>query len=208
MQPDTVDFGERLIFTDSGPAAVTVANAGTGPLVIGAVSLPPLLAPSAPGDYRITANTCAGATLAAGASCAVTLVHQPQGPGARPAVLQIDQQVPGAPQPHLVQLLGAGTAPAIQINPAVVTVGRITTVFGTGFPPGHTVSIRMPGFPELVQVTPDAAGIFAIPLLVYPNSVAGSRVVQAAVDGTTIGDSKNLLVVPGTLGPPDFLIRR
>src|SRR5262249_52479627 len=156
---------------------------GSRLLTIDTVSLPPLLAPSAPGDYRITANTCAGAALKTGASCTVTLVHQPQGPGDRPAVLLINQKVPGALQPHLVQLLGAGTTPAIQINPAVVTVGRITAVSGTGFPPGHTVSIQMPGFPELVQATPDASGRFTAPLLVYPKSVAGGRLVQATVNG-------------------------
>jgi len=209
-QPNPVDFGERLIFTDSSATVVTVTNTGTRVLTIAAVSLPPLLAPSAPGDYRITANTCAGAALEAGVSCAVTLVHQPQGPGSRPAVLQIDQSTPVGVQPHLVQLLGAGTTPSIEVNPAVVPVGRITTVLGTGFPPGHAVTIRMPGFPELTTVTPDAAGRFAKAVLVFPNSVPGSRPVEVTVDGTTpaVGDSENLLVVPGSLGPPDFLVRR
>gem|GEM_PF-5218484 len=216
-QPDPLDFGERLIFTDSAAGVVTVLNAGTRRMTIDAVSLPPLAAPGAPADYRITANTCvlatlAPVTLAPGTSCTVTLVHQPRGPGARPAVLQIDQRVPTEPpgvQPHLVQLLGAGTTPSIQVNPGVVPVGRPTVVIGVGFPPGRPVSIRMPGFPELATVTPDAAGAFTGELLVFPNSVAGQRVLNATVDiDPTIGGTTTLLVVPGSIGPPDFLVRR
>jgi len=202
-EPDPLDFGERLTLSDSPPAAVTVRNGGERPLVITAVGLPEL--PTA-ADYRIVADACAGATLTAGASCTVTLVHRPLGPGARPAVLRIDQQTPVGLQPHLVQLLGAGTTPALQVNPAVVPVGRLTAVLGTGFPAGRVVSISMPGFPELVEATTDASGAFSAALMVYPNSVPGSRVVEAMIDG--IGDSENLLVVPGTLGPPDFLARR
>ena len=210
VQPNPLNFGERLVFTDSPAAAVTVTNLGGRPLTIATVSLPPLLAPSAPGDYRIAVDTCSGATLGAGQSCTVTLVHQPQAPGERPAVLQFDQQTPtpGVVQPHLVQLTGAGTAPSIQVNPGVVPVGRLTTVTGTGFPPGRVVTIGMPGFPELVRVTPNSAGLFSQSLQIFPNAVAGGRVVQATVDGTAIGDSKPLLVVPGSIGPPDFLVRR
>ena len=211
-QPDPLDFGQRLIFTDSAAGVVTVRNAGSRVLRVEAVSLPPLAAPAAPGDYRITATTCTGATLKPGETCTVTLVHQPRGPGARPAVLQLDQRVPTDPptlQPHLLQLLGAGTTPLVQVNPGVVTVGRPTMVTGTGFPPGQPVSILMPGFPELEHVTPDAAGVFTRELLVFPNSVPGNRVLTAAVDvDPAIGGSTTLLVVPGTIGPPDFLVRR
>lgn len=211
IDPRPLDFGERLILTDSGPGAVTVTNGGTRVINVGAVSLPALPEPSASGDYRITANTCTGALLDPGETCTVTLVHQPLGPGARPAVLQIDQAVPGpAIQPHLVELLGAGTQPRLQMNPAVVPVGRITNVIGTGFPPNRTVSVRMPGFPELVQFGTGPDGTFTEAMLIYPNSVPGSRVVEVTVDGTApaVGDAENLLVVPGTLGPPDFLVRR
>jgi len=210
VQPAPLDFGQRLIMTDSGAATVTVRNAGVRPMTIGTVTLPPLLAPSAPGDYRIVTDDCSSRVLATGTECSVTVVHRPLGPGERPAVLRFDQLTPAGVQPHLVELRGAGTAPLLQVNPGVVTVGRITTVIGTGFPPGQVVSIRMPGHPELAQATVDGSGAFTRTIQVYPNAVPGSRVVEATVDGIApaIGDTENLLVVPGSIGPPDFLVRR
>lgn len=207
VAPEPLDFGERLTLSDSAPAVVTVTNEGTRTFGVATVTLPPLLAPSAPGDYRITADECTGATLGPGENCTVTLVHQPQAPGDRPAVLQFEQDTPGGIQPHLVELRGRGTTPTLGVNPAVVTVGRLTSVTGQGFPPGRQVTLTMPGFPEVVLATTDAAGVFVAPLHVYPNSVPGTRVLDAVVAGFAIGDTENLLVVPGSMGPPDFLDR-
>lgn len=204
VEPAVVDFGERLILAESPPAQVSVRNQGKRPLRVAAVSLPVLPAPRS--DYQITADTCTGAVLTFGGSCQVTLVHRPLGPGARPAVLRLDQQTPAGLQPHLVQLVGAGTNPVLRVNPAVVPAGRPTTVSGMGFPAGREVTIGLPGFPEQARVVTDAAGAFNATLLVYPNSVPGSRQVRAAVDVVVVAGT--LLVVPGTLGPPDFLARR
>ncbi|HEX8631083.1 MAG TPA: hypothetical protein VF755_23240, partial [Catenuloplanes sp.] len=89
--------------------------------------------------------------------------------------------------------------------------GFVTSVRGANFPPGATVRLTWTRGLTLnsrpVTVRPD--GTFAVPLLVaHRDGQLGPRLVVATMAGQPPVRSTRFLVVPGTLDPPDFIIRR
>lgn len=203
--PNPVPFGQRLVLTSSGPKPVTVSNAGRAPFTIISTTLPKA-AKKFPGDYKITADTCTGVTLAVGATCRVTVVNTPGGTGSRPAVLQfVDTTVSGT---HLVGLTGSGTTATIQVNPGVVPAGRVTTVTGQGFPASHSVLVEVLGLPGSSTVTTASNGTFSAALVIFLHSTVGNHVVRVTAPGTPVSVTAPLLVVTGTFQPPDFIGRR
>jgi hypothetical protein len=207
--PEPLSFGAHLPLSTSPPGEVTVRNTGAAPMTVSAVSIPADVgAGQFPRDYTIIADNCTGRTLQPGETCTVTLQYSPQGVGPRPAVLRFDDNAPNGP--HLVALQGSGIVPLLRFNPAVVQEGRVTSLFGSGFAPLRTVTVRLPDRPAPIVVTTDAAGNFTTPVVVYPNSTPGERIAEATVDAhePPITATAGVLIVPGTVSPPDFHNRR
>jgi hypothetical protein len=97
----SISFGTQKVGTTSQSKSVTIKN-----------NLPTMLTFSAfsfggtnPGDFRQSATTC-GSTLAAGASCTVSIVFTPTATGSRNAVLNIVNNAVTSPQS--VALTGTG----------------------------------------------------------------------------------------------------
>jgi WD40-like Beta Propeller Repeat len=206
--PDPLDFGERLALSPSEPRTVTVRNAGTAPFTVNQVSLPTGTRLFG-ADYPIVADRCRTRTLAPGQTCAITLRFVPRGAGARNAVLQVTTTQQGAPGPaaHAIGLRGSSPAPTLLVNPGVVVNGRVTTLSGERFAPDRQLLLAFSDGGRLVVRT-DATGSFAVPYLVLSHSQLGNRDLIATVPGTTLRVSANLLVVTGTLEPPDYGSRR
>jgi hypothetical protein len=160
-----------------------------------------------PGDYAITQDGCSGVTLRPGASCQIRVVATLHGPGPRPGALEITDTAPGGP--HLVGLSATGVVPSVQISPAVIPAGRVVTVQGHGFPARHpvTVTVRTPGGLR-AQAKTDESGAFVMSLPVLAHAVVGTWPVHVTSPGTTDSADGSVLIVLGTLQPPDFLVRR
>ncbi|MGH3933104.1 MAG: choice-of-anchor D domain-containing protein, partial [Pseudonocardiaceae bacterium] len=207
--PEPLSFGANLPLSVSQPGTVTVRNTGAARLTITTVGIPTDAGPAQfPQDYTIISDDCTGRTLQPDGTCAVTLQYSPQGVGERPAVLRFDDDAPNAP--HLVALQGSGITPLLQFNPAVVQEGKVTTLFGSGFAPLRSVIVRLPEIPGPIIVTTDPAGNFSTPVVIFPNSTPGTRIAEATIDGSQppITATASLLVVPGTVAPPEFDNRR
>jgi hypothetical protein len=91
----------RTVGTSSLPQTVTLTNVGGGDLDITGITL----AGPDPGDFA-QSNHCP-ATVAAGASCLITVTFTPTAQGWRTAWLSITDSAPGSPQ--IVLLTGRGT---------------------------------------------------------------------------------------------------
>jgi hypothetical protein len=79
-------LGSTAVNATSADAVFTIANSGdSGTPMTGPVSV--AIGGVAANDYRIKANTCTGAGLAAGASCTVTVVFEPKSTGLKNATL-------------------------------------------------------------------------------------------------------------------------
>ncbi|TDQ01156.1 WD40 repeat protein [Labedaea rhizosphaerae] len=188
----------------TGPAVVTIANRGPVPWNIGAVKViggPHLN----PGDFKITANTCANTTVPAGGTCRVTVVATGHGAGLTEAVLSIADTSAGGP--HLVGLLFTTTVPTLQVSPAALPSGRVATVTGQGFPLDHDVTVSRPGSTPVTAHT-SATGTFTTPLVIFDHAVVGPAPVVVTAPGTTLHIEAPLLVVLGTFQPPGFTGRR
>jgi len=112
VSPTSLTFATQLVRTTSPAQPVTLANYGTEALDITGIV--------ASGDFSQT-NTC-GTSLAAEASCTISVTFTPTQAGSRTGTLSIQDNAPGSPQ--TVSLTGAGTI--VEFNPASLAFGEIT----------------------------------------------------------------------------------
>ena len=123
LSANSLSFSSELTGASSDPQSVTVSNTGTATLT------PTItLAGSNPGDFNQT-NTC-GNSVAAGATCTISVIFTPSTTGARSATISIADNAAGSPQSVAL----TGTGDDITIGPAS---GSSTT---TSVNPGQTAS--------------------------------------------------------------------
>ncbi len=101
LSKTSLAFAAQQVGTQSAPQTITVTSSGNAPVVFGT--------PLAAGDFAET-DTCAGHTLAVGATCAFSVQFAPFATGSRSGSLTIYANVSGGQA--VVALTGTGTAPA------------------------------------------------------------------------------------------------
>ena len=117
LTPTTLNFGSITVAHAAVTQTVTLSNPGGGALAITSVGLAGINA----ADFSITANTCV-ASLAAGASCAVTLTFNPTATGTRAAQLSIVDQA----GTQTASLAGTGISHPFAISPGSFDFGLLT----------------------------------------------------------------------------------
>jgi trimeric autotransporter adhesin len=177
-------YGNQLVKTTSAAKAVTVTNNGTTAVTMGVISITNAT------DYAISANTCpaSGSTLAAKASCSISITFGPKSTGVKRGTLVINDNDPASPQ--LVGLSGNGiskvTLSPTQISFAVTPIGvtsaaqKITVTNTTG------VSITL-GNPAITVTGPfvNAATTTCTNSLVIANN--GTCVINVNFKPTVLG---------------------
>lgn len=159
--PASLTFGAVTVGQTSSPQLVTITNTGGG----GASGLA-LSNPNA-AEFLVTGNTC-GATLAAGASCALNVAYKPASVGSDNNTLAMNYTGGSA----TVNVTGNGTAPAtasLGANPASLAFGNVTA--GTS------------STPKSLTIT-NTGGAAAASLSLNNNNPA-----RFAVSGNTCGSS-------------------
>jgi hypothetical protein len=101
LNPGSLTFAGQTVGTTSPAQQVTLTNSGTADLHISTVGL----TGADPGDFA-ESDGCAGTTVAAGSSCAVSVTFKPQATGTRTATVSIADDAQGSPQ--TVALSGNG----------------------------------------------------------------------------------------------------
>jgi fibronectin-binding autotransporter adhesin len=114
FSPASLAFPSTLISTTSSPLTLTLTNAGTVSMSITGFSITGTNA----SDFAISSNAC-GATLAAGAKCAVKVTFKPGALGSRSAGLSVTDNACMSPQ--TIALSGKGTE--ITMSPSPVSFG-------------------------------------------------------------------------------------
>jgi hypothetical protein len=115
LSPSSLSFGNQVVNTTSGARGVTLTNTGGSSLTISGVALSGANA----GDFAQT-NTC-GTSVAAGASCTISVTFRPTGAGSRSASLAITDDAVGSP--HTVALTGVGTTATVSLSPTSLAFG-------------------------------------------------------------------------------------
>lgn len=129
LTPATLKFSAQSIGAASMPQAVMLQNSGNADLNGIAITL------SGANAASFAQNTTCGATLAAGASCTVSIVFTPGAAGDASATLNIADNAGGSPQS--VPLTGTGAAPVFAVSPAAG--GATTTTVTAGQPATYTL---------------------------------------------------------------------
>ncbi len=124
LSPSAVNFGDQGVGTTSGTQSISLANTGSGTLLVASTALVGTNA----GDFAMSGSSC-GASVAPGASCSIGVVFKPTAAGPRNATLQIVDDAPGSP--HTVALAGHGTLAdlgvALAASPDTVRSGQQLT---------------------------------------------------------------------------------
>jgi VCBS repeat-containing protein len=191
LSPASLTFAAQVDNTPSAAQTITLTNSGTAALTITSVA--------ASGDFAET-NNC-GASVAAGANCAVHVTFTPTTAGSRSGTLTITDNASGSPQ--TAALSGTGTdfaaAPATGSGTTATVTAGGTATYTLAFTgtPGFTgtVSLTCMGAPALATCT------------VSPSSLplSGTTAANATVSVTTTARS---IVAPRTLLRPPAVRRR
>jgi hypothetical protein len=116
FSPSPLAFGNQQIGYTSPSQTVTLTNTSAVPLTISSVTL----TGSYPGDYKFT-NNCS-TTVAAGASCTVTISFTPGASGNRNATLTVYDNVSSGTSSE--SLTGAGVYPTASLSPGTLAFGN------------------------------------------------------------------------------------
>ena len=103
VSPSSLSFSSQLIGSTSSAQSVTLKNTDNATLSLTSINI----LGTDPGDFAQT-NTC-GSSLAAGASCTVSVTFKPAAVGTRAATLTVIDNAADSPQ--AVSLTGSGTGP-------------------------------------------------------------------------------------------------
>ena len=116
LSPTSLTFSTQAIGTTSVAKSVTLKNTGTTSLTINSIAITGTNA----GDFAQT-NAC-GISLAAGASCSISVTFKPTSSGTRTAALSITDNAAGSPQK--VALSGIGVNGGTLTGSCIVPVGN------------------------------------------------------------------------------------
>jgi phosphatidylserine/phosphatidylglycerophosphate/cardiolipin synthase-like enzyme len=126
LSPTSITFAATTLNTAAGVQTVTLSNTGSAALTGIGISITGGATASA---FTITGTTC-GTTLAAGASCTISVNFTPTIVGTFLAYLSVADNAPGSPQ--TVALNGTGqTAPAPLATLSSTSISFLTTLPGT-----------------------------------------------------------------------------
>jgi len=150
LSPTSLTFASQLVGTTSSPQNVTLTNTGTASLSITKINI----TGANVRDYAQT-NNC-GKTVAAGASCTITVTFTPTAKGTRTANVSITDNAAGSPQ--TVSLTGTGIAPFVKLTPSSLTFSgqQVGTTSAS-----QKVTLKNTGTATLTINTIAASGDFA-----------------------------------------------
>jgi subtilase family serine protease len=117
LSPTPLSLGTLAVGLTSPVHKVTLTNVGTTAITISSIAV----TGTDPGDFPETATTCTS-SLAAAASCTVSLQFKPARTGVRSADLTVTDTAPGSPQQ--VPLSGIGTT--AELTPTSESFGSVT----------------------------------------------------------------------------------
>jgi len=167
LSASAFNFKKVPIGQTSSPQTVTLTNTGTGTLNISSIT--------ASGDYHISNNTC-GASVAAGANCAVSVTFTPTKKAKRTGLLSFTDNAPNSPQ--TVSLTGVGQS--ITVSPTSLNFGTVAR--------GNTSS------PQSVTVTNVSTTTVTFTGFAFAGPASGDYLISANTCGATIAAGANCSV--------------
>lgn len=198
-------FGTVQVGQGSPASVVTISNLGKGAATVTAE-----LGGSNPGDFKITDNACAGASLGASTTCQLQLAFSPRSQGDKVATLGFGAG--NAPNPPGLRFTGTGRGVAlVTFEPATVSI-RLSSIRGTPPTSGtKTLTITNTGTGDLTinsVRSDDLGGHFSVSPGCDSRVLAPNQACQVTVrfTATTFGQFSARLQVFDSLSPGLHLV--
>jgi len=194
LSPTSLAFGSLNVGTTSPPQNVTLKNIGLSALVINQISIA-----GTGSSYFAQTNNC-GLSLAAGASCSITVTFSPKAGGTFTPSLRVSYQGVGSPQN--VALSGTGVTPRkVSLKPSSLTYA--TQLVGTTNP-AQTATLTNIGQQDVTISSISISGAFSqtnnCPAIL---GVAASCQIQVTFQPTVAGTAHGTLSVnDNAIGSP------
>lgn len=202
LEPSTLTFPDTGIGQTSRTEELRLTNVGLLPLSSAALTLPG-------GEDFQAAVPPECVVLSPGATCTIEVTFSPSDLGARFGSVQVSATVEDVELTQVVPASGLTATPEISFSPSVAHEGRVTFVHGEDFSPGRLLTLTWSRGPVAVPIViPDLDGSFTAPVLVVKGGGAGPRTLTVTMPGVSQPvEAAPLMVVQGSLQPPDFRIR-
>jgi hypothetical protein len=142
VSPTSIDFG-YVGDAPSDPRVVTVSNTGTAPLAVTTL----VVSGANASEYTLGADTCSGATVAAGTSCTFEVTFTPAAAGTRVATITVSSNAGS----RTVSLTGSGDLVA---PTTAISTPNLGIVLATGAVTGSVSDDRSGVDTVLVTFTP------------------------------------------------------
>ncbi len=190
LSPATLTYTATTGSTSATQTA-TLTNTGTGTLTISGITL----AGANPTDFGIGSNTC-DASLAAGATCSITVAFTPASAGSFSASLSVADNAAGSPQAS--SLTGTGTAPAAPDFTVAATPPPQSVVAGSTATYAVTVVSTGGTFAQAITLTasglPPAATVSFTPASITPGGTGAqsTMIVQTVAQHAAAGNGPPL----------------
>ncbi len=196
IDPDPVEFGERLVGASGPTVEATVTNIGDVTVTVESVSIGGVDA----ADFSVVVDGCVDEALSPGASCELDLGFVASAAGARTASLAVAGS--SATSASAV-LQGSGRFDAVlEVSPLVAAGGQVVAILGSGYPASTAVQLTTDIGQSPIDVTTDADGGFIVQLLVLTATPHGpSPIDDVAVVGEYDAAPVEVLVVPSPVRP-------
>ena len=206
LTPPVLDLGARAVGLTSLPVAAILSNTGWSALAVTGASITGAMA----ADFRVVADSCAGAVLHRAEACTVSVTFTPSAPGERTATLEVADAFTGSPR--TARLRGMASLSKVELDPPIGPPGTVTIATGSGFPPNTAVRLQwsLGITPHLKPIVTDSSGGFRVQVLVFHNDQTGPRELLAdAVDGSTFPETAaRMFISQAPTVPPSFVILR
>ncbi|NNJ12165.1 choice-of-anchor D domain-containing protein [Chloroflexales bacterium ZM16-3] len=189
LSASSLSFGSQRVGTTSAAQQITLTNNGGASLTIASIV--------ASGDFART-TTC-GATLAAGASCTISVTFTPPTTGSRSGTLTISSNATGSP--HSVSLSGAGATLEISLSASSQSFSSVTVGTTTA---AQQVTLTNSGNDTLAISSIAASGDFARTTTCGATLAAGaSCTISVTFTPTTTGSRSGTLTISSdAIGSP------
>ena len=135
----SASFGNQTVGIASAPQMVTLTNTGNAAMTITSVGTATV------SNGTVSQSKTCGATLAAGASCTISLIWTPGTAGAMTGSIKVTDNAPGSPQ--VAALSGTGVLPAASLLPSSLSFPS-QVVYTTSA--AKTITLTNAGLGELV----------------------------------------------------------
>jgi phage terminase large subunit-like protein len=186
LEPNSLFFSGQNVGTTSSPQTVPLVNVGWEPITVNTITIGGANAAS----FAQT-NNC-GATLAANATCNISVTFTPKKGGSLVGALVVSYKGLGTPQ--MVSLSGTGLVPPIlslkpsKLNFGVVVLGNSSAA--------QTATLTNPGTESVMISSIAASGAFTQTNNCHSNlGVGGSCQIQVTFTPSAIGISTGTLTV-------------